>query len=233
MQKRLSKLIAAFAAGAATVFTAPEAPAQAWHYPAFQPPTIATREFNFAVAGGDDYGTTGIFQWREGIGPDTHLSLDVGFADPDFRDTGFLIGGGIGQRIMRATQDTPIDMVLTGGIYGEFGIKPSFFRLPIGIAVGHRFPLQGTTTAITPFVHPRLSIDACISDCDRFGADLGTKLKVNFDFGADFEVTRTLSLRGAITVGGVGQLGPREGSFDSKVGFGFGFAFRPASIGGR
>jgi hypothetical protein len=223
MQKRSSSLIAALVAGVASILAAPRAQAQAWHYPAFQPPTIATREFNFAVAGGGDYGTTGLFQWREGIGPDTHFGLDVGFADPDFGDTGFLIGGGIGQRLMRSTPETPIDLVLTGGIYGEFGSNPSLIRIPIGVSVGHRFPIQNSNMAITPYVHPRLSIDACVSDCGDEPNDIGTKVKVNFDFGADFEVTRMLSLRGALTVGGV-SVG------DSKVGFGFGLVFHPQTL---
>lgn len=219
MHKRSSSLTAALIAGAAVLLTSSTARAQAWLYPAFQPPTISTREFNFAVAGASDYGTTGVFQWREGIGPDTHLSMDIGFASPNGGDTGFLIGGGIGQRIMRSTPDTPLDLVLTGGLYGEFGVKPSLVRLPLGVSVGHRFPIEGTKTAITPYVHPRLSIDMCASDC----AGIGTKVKVNFDFGADFEVTRALSLRGALTVGGVS-------AFDSKVGFGFGLAFHPVGV---
>ena len=216
MSKRTSSLVAALVAGVATISTAAGANAQAWHYPAFQPPTIATREFNFAIAGGGDYGTSGLFQWREGIGPDTHFSLDVGFADPDGGDAGFLIGGGLGQRILRSTPDTPLDVIFTGGVYGEFGGTPSFVRIPIGAVVGHRFPIEGSKTAITPYVHPRVSLDACVSDC--FG--LGTKVKLNFDLGADFEVTQKLSLRGAILIGGVS-------SGDSQAGFGFGVAFHP------
>lgn len=216
MSKRTSNLVAALVAGVASISTAASAHAQAWHYPAFQPPTIATREFNFAIAGGGDYGTSGLFQWREGIGPDTHVSLDAGFGDPDYSDAGFLIGGGIGQRIMRSTADTPIDVILTGGIYGEFGMSQSFVRIPIGAVVGHRFPITGSKTAITPYVHPRISLDACVSDC----GGLGTKVKLNFDLGADFEVTQKLSLRGAILVGGVS-------AGDSQAGFGFGVAFHP------
>lgn len=216
MSKRTTSLAAALFAGFATITTAAGANAQAWHYPAFQPPTIATREFNFAIAGGGDYGTSGLFQWREGIGPDTHFSLDVGFADPDFGDAGFLLGGGLAQRIMRSTQDTPIDVLLTGGLYGEFGSNVSFVRIPIGAVVGHRFPIEGSKTAITPYVHPRISLDACVSDCHG----LDTKVKLNFDIGADFEVTPKLSLRGAILVGGVS-------AFDSQAGFGFGVAFHP------
>lgn len=219
MLKRTSRIVATLFAGAATLSTAAGANAQAWHYPAFQPPTIATREFNFAIAGGGDYGTTGLFQWREGIGPDTHLSLDVGFADPDYSDAGFLIGGGLGQRILRATQDTPIDVIFTGGLYGEFGMSQSFVRIPIGAVVGHRFPIEGSKTAITPYVHPRVSFDACVSDCHG----LGTKVKLNFDLGADFEVTQKLSLRGAILVGGVS-------SGESQAGFGLGVAFHPGRV---
>ena len=216
MSKRTTSLAAVLFAGIATISTAADASAQAWHYPAFQPPTIASREFNFAIAGGGDYGTSGLFQWREGIGPDTHFSLDVGFADPDFGDAGFLIGGGLGQRIIRSTQDTPIDVIFTGGVYGEFGSNLSFVRIPIGAVVGHRFPIEGSKTAITPYVHPRISLDACVSDCHG----LDTKVKLNFDIGADFEVTPKLSLRGAILVGGVS-------AFDSQAGFGFGVAFHP------
>jgi hypothetical protein len=216
MSKRTTSLAAALFAGIATISMAADANAQAWHYPAFQPPTIATREFNFAIAGGGDYGTSGLFQWREGIGPDTHFSLDVGFADPDFGDAGFLIGGGIGQRILRSTPDTPIDVIFTGGVYGEFGSNMSFFRIPIGAVVGHRFPIEGSKTAITPYVHPRISLDACVSDCHG----LDTKVKLNFDIGADFEVTPKLSLRGAILVGGVS-------AFESQAGYGFGVAFHP------
>jgi len=222
MRKRTSSVFTAALVAASMASLAPRANAQAWLYPTYQPPIIATREFNFGVSGASDYGTTGIFQWREGIGPDTHLGLDVGFASPSGGNTGFLIGGGIGQRIMRATADTPIDMLLTGGIYGEFGVKPNYVRIPLGVSVGHRFPIQGTKTAITPYVHPRLSLDACVSDC--FGT--GTDLKVNFDIGADFQATPVLSLRGALTVGGVG-------AFDSKVGFGFGLVFHPATLSRR
>src|SRR5919199_2573226 len=209
-----SSLIVAAVMGAAAVTAAPLR-AQAWHYPSFQPPTIVTREFNFAVAGGGDvYGTTGIAQWREGIGPDTHFEGEIGFADPGGAgNTGFIIGGGLGQRLVRATPDLPLDMVFTGGLYGDFGGNSSFIRMPFGVSVGHRFPLQGTRAAMIPFVHPRVSVDFCTSDC----GDIGTEVKLNFDFGADFEVTRMLSLQGLITVGGVSAA-------RSEVGFGLGLA---------
>lgn len=215
MEHSKSTLIGALTA-CALVFCVPAARAQAWHYPAFQPPVVSVREFNFAVAGGGDYGTTGLFQWREGLSPDTHLGFDFGFDSPSGGSTLVLLGGAIGQSLMHATQQTPIDLMLTGGIYGAFSSDYSVVRLPIGVSVGHRFPLQGGM-ALTPFAAPRLSIDVCASHC--FGE--GTNVNVNFDMGVDWDITSILALRGAFTVGAVGA-GP------SKTGFGLGLAFHPS-----
>lgn len=217
MRSPTSTLLAALCAAAALVLAAVPAGAQAWHYPALQPPAISSREFNFAVAGGGSYGTTGVAQWREGIGPDTHLAFDLGFASPT-GTTYFLIGAAVGQRLIRASQQTPIDMILTGGLYGAFSSNFSVVRLPIGVSVGHRFPLQGGM-ALTPYAAPRLSIDVCASSCNGTGTDLN----VNFDMGLDWEINRTLSMRGALTVGGVSD-GP------SKTGFGFSLAFHPQTM---
>ncbi len=61
---RLALIAAAWAMPAA-------ASAQAWAYPAFQPPRVINREFNFGVADASDAGTSLIFQWREGLTPRT------------------------------------------------------------------------------------------------------------------------------------------------------------------
>ncbi len=208
----------ALVAAAATLLAAPAAIAQSSLYPALQPPQIATREFNFMVAGAGDYGTSGIVQWREGIGPETHLAFDVGFTSPSEGSTSFDIGAGIGQRLMRASEQTPLDMILTAGVYGAFASHNSVVRLPVGVVVGHRFPLSGGL-ALTPFAHPRISVDLCTDEC----AGDDTQLKLDFDLGADLEVSRTLALRSALVVGAVDG-GP------TKVGVGFGIAFKPLGV---
>ena len=218
MNRKTSIFMAVFTAAAASTTLAGRVSAQAWHYPAFQLPEVSTREFNFAVAGGSDYGTTGLAQWREGIGPDTHIGFDLGFSSPSGASTLFLIGGGIGQQLIRSTQDMPIDLMLTGGLYGAFSSDIGFLRIPIGVVAGHRFPLQNGMS-LTPYAAPRLSIDACVSSCHGEGTDAN----VNFDLGLDWAVNSMLSLRGALTVGAVGA-GP------SQTGFGFGLAFRPQTI---
>lgn len=197
----------------AATFGASTVSAQAWHYPTLQMPEISSRDFTFLVAGGGDYGTSGVAQWREGIAPDVMVNFDVGVATPT-GNTMFLVGAGLGYSLMKSTQETPIDLLLTGGLYGAFGNR-SYVRIPVGVVAGHRFPLGGAL-AVTPFVSPRLSIDACASSCHGVGTDL----KLNFDIGAGLDVTNTIGLRAALTIGGVS-------SRNSQTAFGIGLTYRP------
>jgi hypothetical protein len=198
---------------AALAFGASTASAQAWHYPTLQTPEISTRDFTFLVAGGGDYGTSAVAQWREGFAPDFMANFDVGVATPT-DNTKFLAGAGLGYSLMRSTQQTPIDLLLTGGLYGAFGSQ-SFVRIPVGVVVGHRFPLA-SNLALTPFVSPRLSVDVCASSC----GDIGTDLKLDFDLGASLDVTSSIGIRAALTIGGVS-------AGDSQTAFGIGLTYRP------
>ena len=201
---------------AALAFGASAASAQAWHYPTLQLPEISTRDFTVLVAGGGDYGTDVVGQWREGINPDAMFNVDVGLATPG-STTLFLAGVGGGYQFLRANAQTPIDILGTAGIYGAFG-SGSEVRIPFGVVAGHRFPLTGSTgaLALTPFVSPRLSIDFCASSCNGQGTDL----KVNFDIGTGLDITSSFGLRAALTVGGVGP-------GDSRTSFGIGATYRP------
>jgi hypothetical protein len=192
--------------------------AQAWAYPSFQPPRVLSREYNFGIADTDRGGSTLVFQWREQSGPNTQFSFDLGIADTEGRDSDLIAFGGIalGQRLGSATSEVPLDFLLTGGIYLAIG-DGTFFRLPVGLSVGHRFDMAGSM-AITPYVHPRVSIDVC-NDCG--GSDIG----FTFDLGASFEVSRTVSIRGSALFAG-------DESFDGD-GFGISVAWTPAGLARR
>ena len=194
-----SRTVAALAASAATLLGASLAQAQAWRYPSFQQPHVVTREFNFGVAdGGNLAGTSILAQWREGMGTRSQLSLDVGLADGDFADSYFLLGGQFGHQLLTASQDMPIDMMLTAGANVAIGDPFSLLRIPFGVSVGHRFPLE-SGMSITPFAHPRVTYDRC-GDCGIDGAE--SDIGVDVDLGADFRFTQQLSVRIATTLGG-------------------------------
>lgn len=195
---------------------AQSASAQAWSYPAFQTPRVVEREFNIGVADGGIAGVSAVFQWREQTGPRSQLSLDAGVADPDRGDysTSVFVGGQFAYQLSTATNETPLDFLLTSGVNVAIGKRP-VFRVPVGIVVGHRFPLEGDL-AITPFVHPRLSFDLC-GKCSK-----ETELGLIFDLGANLEVTRSISLRASAFFGG-------SDLFDDD-GFGVSIAWTPQRL---
>jgi hypothetical protein len=201
-----------------TLLPAAALQAQAWAYPSFQPPRVIAREYNFGIADTDRGGSSLVFQWREQSGPATQFSFDVGIADTEGRDSDLIAFGGIalGHRLGSATDEVPLDFLLTGGLYLAIG-DGAFFRLPIGLSLGHRFDLSGSM-AITPYVHPRVSIDVC-NDCG--GSDIG----LTFDLGANFEVSQTVAIRGAAMFSG-------SDTFDGE-GFGISVAWRPPLLARR
>ncbi len=173
--------------------------AQAFSYPAFQPTRVAEREYNFAVADLDGNGTGLVFQWREGLGnPKLQFTLDVGFVDFDGPVDGLLLlGGALNYQLARSTADMPFDLVFTGGLGFATGDDFNVIRIPIGVAAGHRFQLDGNF-AITPYVHPRLSIDRVSSDGP---AGDETDTNIDFDIGANFEINPRMALRLAALLG--------------------------------
>lgn len=201
-------LVAVLIAGAPAA-----AVAQAGGYPAFQPPRIVDREFNFGVADGD-IGTTLVFQWREGWSPVSQLSFDLGFTDPDGGDLRMVLGAGYARQFHRETADLPLDLMFTLGAYTSFG-DGTIFQVPVGVVIGHRFPLEGQL-AITPYAHPRLALQYC-SFCDA--GDSETDVGVAFDIGADFELSEQLSLRLGFAFGD-----------DLNEAVGFSLAWRPRGL---
>jgi hypothetical protein len=160
-------------------------------YPSFQTPRTVSREFNFAIADGDGL-TPLVFQWREGTSPGTQLSLDLGLADPDVDglDTFFMVGGQYARVLTQARADMPLDLLLTAGLFGQFGNDITSVGIPVGVSVGHRFPLTGTAMAVTPYIHPRISLDY-VSVADQSD----TEVNITFDIGGSLEITPQLGLR--------------------------------------
>jgi hypothetical protein len=174
---------------------------QYYAYPSFQPPRVSQREYNFAAADGDDAGTSLVFQWREGIAQKTHLQLDAGFADPNAprADARLILGLGLGHQVARASADMPLDLVATVGFGGSFVDGRSILRLPVGLSVGHRFEFD-VPLSVTPYAHPRLSLDIC-SECGGNGRR-DSNLGVDVDIGVGVEISRSLELRASALFAG-------------------------------
>ena len=125
--------------------------------------------------------------------------------DPEGRaDTRLLLGGGLAWQAARASADFPFDVALTGEAGLSSGNNNTVVRIPFGASVGHTFTLDNGNQ-LTPFVHPRLSIDNC-SSC-AFGGKSDSKVNVDVDLGLNYEVTPQVALRFAAMLGGTSFVG--------------------------
>ena len=98
----------------------------------------------------------------------------------------------------------------------------ALFYLPQAAVVVHlsrRFPLEGGL-AITPYVHPRLSLDV-LTGSRASGGDR-RHLTLDFDVGGSLEVTRQLAVRASVLVSGA-EVG-------SNAAFGLGLTFTPPPL---
>lgn len=195
------------------------AEAQAYNYPSLQLPSASTRDYTAALSGGA--GTTALFQWREGWSPRSHLQLDLGLVDRRNSETLMLfVGGFMGRELARAGGDQPLDLLFTAGAGAAFSSGVTLLRVPVGISIGHTFELdQGVT--LTPYVHPRVSIDVC-SSCGRRDQSR-SEVSLNFDLGLNLQVNRRFAVRAAGSFSGSDLLGTEDT-------FAVGFNWTPAAL---
>lgn len=215
-------VLAAGAACTAVLLVPCAASAQFYGYPSFDVPRAANRDYNFALADSRDAGTSLIFQWRERATTRSHVQLDIGLADPapPRADARLIVGGAYAHELMSATDDFPLDLLLTAGFGGSFGGGRSFYRIPVGVSVGHRFGFD-VPLSITPYAHPRIAMDVCTRCAPRNRGD--SRLGVDVDLGVDVELTRSLALRASVLFAGSDFYG-RDNAF------GFSLAWTPRGL---
>ena len=219
---RVDRVIGAAAFALSIAFTPATAHAQASNYPSLQVPTASTRDYNAAVSSGA--GTTALFQWREGWQPRRHWQLEAGLTDRKGSDAlSLFVGGGIGQEITRARGDQPLDVLFTAGAGAALGGGATVVRIPVGVSIGHTFDLE-QGMAITPYVHPRASLDWA-SGGGRSGGSQ-SEVSLNFDLGVNFQVNSQFAVRAAAAFTG-SELGGAQDTFA------IGFNWMPAPLSRR
>jgi hypothetical protein len=154
--------------------------AQTMPLPALQLPEVSARDYTAALVGGG--GTAALVQWREAVNGRTHWQLEGGLADVTGRSSPMvLLGIGAARSLQGTVPASPFQMLLTGGATLSVGGSASVVRVPVGVSVGRGIELEGGTR-LTPFVHPRVSLDYCA----RCGVGEGSRstVSINADIGA-------------------------------------------------
>lgn len=122
------------------------------------------------------------------------FSVRAGFVDADGDGNGFVIGGDFRTQVVSYTESFPLDGALTLGFGGIFVTdQDDLFLLPVGISLGRRFDVEGSTTTFVPYVHPNI--------VPVFGG--GDDLQFTLGLGVDVNLGEQWSIRAS---GGLGDI---------------------------
>jgi opacity protein-like surface antigen len=123
------------------------------------------------------------------------FSIRGGFADLNGGGgTRFLIGGDFRTQIVSYSESFPLDGSLTLGVGGNIGDGTDAYYIPVGISLGRRFEMEGSSTTFVPYVHPVI--------VPTFG---GGNSDVNFalGLGVDIRFSDSWAVRAS---GGIGDI---------------------------
>jgi opacity protein-like surface antigen len=176
---------------------APAASAQETFTPVFKAPyrAFSDHEFGATLSFPDyaDFGLEGFYTYGKGTNDfglrGGIVSVEDGFGDSDTR---FVIGGNFRTRVISYNESFPLDGALTVGVGGMFGGGDELFVIPVGVSLGRRLQLEGSSTTFTPYVHPVLA--------PVFGSG-DSEVEFALGLGVDVNIARNLSARVSAGVG--------------------------------
>jgi len=82
------------------------------------------------------------------------FSIRGGFADVNGSGgTRLLLGGDFRTQVLSYSESFPVDGSLTLGFGANVGDGPDAYYIPVGLSVGRRFDLEGSSTTFVPYLH--------------------------------------------------------------------------------
>jgi opacity protein-like surface antigen len=165
--------------------------------PIFKAPYRAFTSHEFGVSLSDP--GEGVSVALEGFyryGKDANdFSLRGGFADLNGSGgTRLLVGGDFRTQVVSYSESFPLDGSITLGLGANVGDGPDRYYIPVGISLGRRFELEGSSTTFVPYAHPVI--------VPTFG---GGDSKVDFalGLGVDIRFSDQWAIRAS---GGIGDI---------------------------
>jgi hypothetical protein len=195
MNKRMRGWAGAVALVAASVMATPAGAQVAWDSPMVLPPNTPDGLGIFLLdTHGGGIGVMGL--WRS---PTWNYGVRAGVAEGRADDRISIFGGvDFAGPITRATADFPLDVdwVLGAGVAFEQQVR---IAAPLGLTTGHTFHADNAT--FTPYVTPRVVLDAVIGDEGPPYQRRGMRLGMAVDLGLDLALHQGLLIRFAATAG--------------------------------
>jgi len=134
----------------------------------------------------DNAGVLGQVRFKHGDKMDWGVQL--GFSD--IGSGAVLLGGDLRPHLTSASSDMPLDVAFDAGIGLEIEDHFTTFEAVPAIEASHRFPLNGSSQALTPY--GSLGVDINHTSVDNFGSD--THVDVVARLGAEWEAAPKLGV---------------------------------------
>lgn len=123
------------------------------------------------------------------------IDFKAGFFDPEGAgDASILLGAEARQRVITHTVDFPLDGALVLGVGGQFVSGASLLVVPVGLSLGRRIDLQGSSVSIVPYLQPSLFV---------LGGDAVDHVQFGLGLGADFRLTPRFDGRFSVGLGDI------------------------------
>jgi hypothetical protein len=188
-------LVAGLVAGGSTVASAQEV-----FTPVFKAPYRAFTNYEiggmFSDPEGADYALEGFY----GVGRGRNdFGLRVAYHDFGGGDA-IALGGSFRTRVLQYSTNFPLDGALTLGAGVIFGDGFERFTVPVGLSLGRRVLLEGSSTSFVPYIHPIMAPSFGSGDSE---VDFALGLGVDIRFGQNLDVRVSAGL-GADSWSGVG-----------------------------
>jgi opacity protein-like surface antigen len=174
-----------------------ESTAQETGTPMFKAPYRAFTNHEFGAAFSDpgegvSYALEGFYSYGRGT---NDFGLRGGIADPEEGDLRILLGGNFRTRVLNYSESFPLDGALTVGAGLNVGDGDDLIYLPVGLSVGRRFEMEGSSFNFTPYVHPTI--------IPVIGASGGSDVGFALGLGVDMRLGQNWAGR---VSGGLGDL---------------------------
>jgi hypothetical protein len=174
--------------------------AQSWETPSFFAPSMHDDIGLYLIdAEGGDLGFLGM--WRQSGNVSFGVRAGMGGVEGD---RSVLLGAEIYGSLVNPTGTNVLSVSWITGAGGSFN-GFTWLRIPVGLSIGARIPGSGFT--ITPYVHPRLSLDVISFDVGEREEETDSEFNLDVDFGADLALGDSWVGRFGLTVGEVEAFG--------------------------
>ncbi len=199
----------ALLAAALAMFGASQASAQELFTPMYKAPYRAFTNYEIGAAFSQPTGSDLALEGFYGLGRGRNdVGVGIGYIKSGGGSDAISVGANFRTRVLQSSESFPLDGALTLGAGVLFGDGSTLFTVPVGLTIGRRVLLEGSSMSFVPYVMPTMIPrfgDNGNGDNSDIGFALGLGVNVRITPNLDVRVSGALGAKSTYQRGiGVG-----------------------------